>query len=290
MQRHRHGTNCQCPFIMRSTCMACEGTRVVIRNKCFDCAGKGKIILPKTVTVPVPAGVEDGQAVRMPVNGQEIIITFKVAASKVFRRECADLHSDVVISLSQAVLGGNIRVPGIHGDIMLSVAAGTQSLTRQRLVWKGISRVNSYGYGDHYLHIKIKVPDKLSHQQRAHITAFAETDTDLQGTVNGVTGTSNGNHAMEDCDGFLAAIRQVLREYGYGNTESAWSNGSRCNVTVDVTPVRQIQRMKPRTLCKKAVIGNVDRASCSCVACTVGFHSDGTFKDCLLPLQRALTS
>jgi len=121
------------PFMMRSTCRACGGARVLIKTPCTECGGKGKIILRKRVVVPVPAGVEDGQTVRMPVGQQEIFITFKVSKSREFRREGADVHSDVSVSLTQAILGGTIRIPGIYGDILLTIPEGTQSHNRLRL-------------------------------------------------------------------------------------------------------------------------------------------------------------
>ncbi|KAL8605330.1 hypothetical protein ACOMHN_031269 [Nucella lapillus] len=207
------------PFVMRSTCRACGGSRVHIQSPCTECAGKGKIILRKKVIVPVPAGVEDGQTVRVTSGSQEIFILFKVAKSRVFRREGADIHSDVTVSLSQAVLGGTIRIPGIYGDILLSVPDGTHSHDRVRLVGKGISRVNSYGYGDHYVHFKIRVPVKLSTEQKAMIMAFAETEKDVVGTVKGVTQTETGvggqkvsgeRMSDDEGEGILARLKRKL--------------------------------------------------------------------------------
>ncbi|XP_025088835.1 protein tumorous imaginal discs, mitochondrial-like isoform X2 [Pomacea canaliculata] len=207
------------PFVMRSTCRACGGARMIIKTPCTECAGKGKIILKKKVVVPVPAGVEDGQTVRMPVGNQEVFITFKVAKSRHFRRDGADIHSDALITLSQAILGGTIRIPGIHGDILLTIPPGTQSHDRIRLQGKGITRVNSYGYGDHYVHIKIKVPVKLTPEQKALILAFAETDTLVDGTVNGVTQTQAASgekvtgerlSSEDEEEGILAKIKRKL--------------------------------------------------------------------------------
>ncbi|XP_041358506.1 protein tumorous imaginal discs, mitochondrial-like isoform X2 [Gigantopelta aegis] len=179
------------PFVMRTTCRRCYGQRVVIKTPCTECNGKGNMILRKKVVVPVPAGVEDGQTVRMPVGKQEVFITFKVAKSRIFRREGADVHSDVAISLSQAVLGGTIRVPGIYDDILLNITPGTHSHERIRQPGKGINRVNSYGYGDHYIHIKIKVPTKLTSEQKALILAYAELEKNTEGTINGVAHTKS---------------------------------------------------------------------------------------------------
>jgi DnaJ family protein A protein 3 len=146
------------PFFMRTTCRACFGRREVIAKKCISCSGKGLVHQSKRVSVPVPAGVEDGQTMRMNVGKQEMYITFKVATSQIFRRDKEDVHSDLVVSLSQAILGGTCKVKGIYDDHAFRIPAGTQSHQRFRLSGKGIKRVHTSGYGDHYLHIKIKIP------------------------------------------------------------------------------------------------------------------------------------
>ncbi|XP_060082619.1 dnaJ homolog subfamily A member 3, mitochondrial-like [Ylistrum balloti] len=201
------------PFIMRSTCRRCMGKRTVISKPCFDCHGKGKIVLRKKVIVPVPAGVEDGQTVRMPVGQQEVFITFKVARSREFRREGADIHSDINISLSQAVLGGTMKIPGVYEDILLKIPDGSHSHSRIRMTGKGAARVNSHGRGDHYIHLKIQVPRSLTEKQRALLLAFAETEKGVNGTINGVVDTDIGLWAVEDMDnGLLSQIKAVLNE------------------------------------------------------------------------------
>jgi DnaJ family protein A protein 3 len=146
------------PFFMRTTCRACHGRRETITKKCIDCDGKGQTVQSKRVSVPVPAGVEDGQTMRINVGKQEVFITFKVASSTIFRREHEDVHSDISISISQAILGGSAKIKGIYEDHTLKIPSGTQSHQRFLLSGKGIKRVHSAGYGDHYVYIKIKVP------------------------------------------------------------------------------------------------------------------------------------
>jgi DnaJ homolog subfamily A member 3 len=106
----------------------------------------------------VPAGVEDAQTMRMNIGKQEVYITFKVLSSDHFRRDKEDVHSDIAISLSQAILGGTVKVKGVYEDHMLKIPSGTQSHQRFRLSGKGIKRIHSSGYGDHYVYIKIKIP------------------------------------------------------------------------------------------------------------------------------------
>lgn len=107
---------------MQSTCRYCEGTRMYIKYKCTECEGKGQTVQRKRVTVPVPAGIEDGQTVRMNVGNKEVFVTFRVEKSDYFRREGADVYTDNNISISQAVLGGTIRIQGIYEDHIVQVS------------------------------------------------------------------------------------------------------------------------------------------------------------------------
>ncbi|VDP03050.1 unnamed protein product [Soboliphyme baturini] len=205
----------QGPFIMRQTCRRCRGTGQYNKNPCLECEGTGNTVQRRNVVVPVPAGVEDGQTVRMTVGKKEVFITFKVAKSDKFRREGADIHSDVAISISQAVLGGSIHIPGIYEEIHLQIPAGTSSHTKIRLAGKGIKKVNSYGYGDHHVHIRIKAPRwalrSLSDRQKAVITVYAEMEKDTEGSIRGVTSTADGKKiAVEDPDGCITKIRRVV--------------------------------------------------------------------------------
>lgn len=146
----------------------------------------------KKVTVPVPAGVEDGQTIRMPVGNKEIFVTFRVEKSRYFFRDGPDVYTDAGVSLAQAVLGGTIRVEGVYEDQTIQITPGTSSHTRIRLSGKGMKRVNGIGYGDHYVNIKIMVPKQLDIKQRALLQAYAELETDTPGSIYGVTFKTDG--------------------------------------------------------------------------------------------------
>ncbi|XP_059834869.1 dnaJ heat shock protein family (Hsp40) member A3a isoform X1 [Hypanus sabinus] len=183
------------PFVMRSTCRRCGGRGSVMTTPCIVCRGSGQSKQKKTVVVPVPAGVEDGQTVRMPVGRKEIFITFRVQRSSTFRRDGADIHSDLYISIAQAILGGTARAQGLHEMINITIPAGIQVDQRIRLAGKGIPKVNSHGYGDHYIHIKVKIPKRLSPRQASLMAAYAEEEVDVEGTVNGIVNTAAGTEA-----------------------------------------------------------------------------------------------
>ncbi|XP_025836741.1 protein tumorous imaginal discs, mitochondrial-like isoform X2 [Agrilus planipennis] len=180
------------PFIMRSTCRYCEGTRMFIKFKCTECEGKGSTVQRKKVTVPVPAGIEDGQTVRMNVGNKELFVTFRIDKSDYFQRDGPDVHTEATISVSQAVLGGTIRIQGLYEDHTLQVLPGTSSHTKIRLSGKGMKKVKGYGYGDHYVTFKIAVPKTLSKEQKALMQAYAELETDTPGQIFGITRKTNG--------------------------------------------------------------------------------------------------
>ncbi|XP_026736145.1 protein tumorous imaginal discs, mitochondrial-like isoform X1 [Trichoplusia ni] len=201
------------PFVMRSTCRHCHGTRMLIKFPCVECEGKGQSVQRKKVTVPVPAGVEDGQTVRMAVGNNEIFVTFKVEKSNYFRREGPDVHTDCTISVSQALLGGTVRVQGLYEDHTLQIMPCTSSHSTIRLSRKGMKRVSQHGYGDHYVHIKIQVPKSLSSKQKALIYTYAELEEDTPGQIHGVSFDRDGKkvsvfepHEMVD------AVKEAIRE------------------------------------------------------------------------------
>lgn len=120
------------PFVLRSTCRRCAGTGSVVRYPCRACNGTGQSIGREHVKVAIPPGVEDGQVLRVSVGGargsyersQELFVTVRVQASRQFRRDGADVHSDITITMAQAALGGKIRVPGIYEQILVTVRLG----------------------------------------------------------------------------------------------------------------------------------------------------------------------
>jgi DnaJ family protein A protein 3 len=201
------------PFIMRSTCRYCQGTRMFIKHKCVECEGKGSTVQRKKITVPVPAGIEDGQTVRMSVGNKELFITFQVEKSRYFKRDGPDVHTEAEISVGQSLLGGTIRIEGLYEDHTIQVMPGTSSHTRIRLTGKGMKKVNGYGHGDHYVVLKIQVPKHLSAKQKALVQAYAELETDTPGQILGVTMKTDGSKMFvsKDKQELLEALRLVLQ-------------------------------------------------------------------------------
>ncbi|XP_020294240.1 protein tumorous imaginal discs, mitochondrial-like isoform X2 [Pseudomyrmex gracilis] len=220
MQTISHG-----PFVMSSTCRYCQGTRMHIKFPCTECHAKGQTVQRKRITVPVPAGVEDGQTIRLSVGNKEIFVTFRVEKSRYFRRDGSDVHTDAEISLAQAVLGGAIRIEGVYEDHTIQITPGTSSHTRIRLNGKGLKKVDGLGYGDHYVNVKITIPKQLTDKQRALLQAYAELESDTPGSIHGVTYKTDGtagpkvqtqarqeemNDQTNQNDGLLKKIKKAI--------------------------------------------------------------------------------
>nr|XP_017003065.2 protein tumorous imaginal discs, mitochondrial isoform X1 [Drosophila takahashii] len=219
------------PFVMRSTCRYCQGTRQHIKYPCSECEGKGRTVQRRKVTVPVPAGIENGQTVRMQVGSKELFVTFRVERSDYFRREGADVHTDAAISLAQSVLGGTVRVQGVYEDQWINVEPGTSSHHKIRLRGKGLKRVNAHGHGDHYVHIKIAVPSgrKLDKQRLALIEAYAELEEDTPGQIHGITNRKDGSKkataGASEASGAAAAGEDRSSKPGEGEGGAAETEG-----------------------------------------------------------------
>jgi len=179
-------------------------------HPCDVCSGKGKNIQKRKVNINIPAGISDGQTLRVSVGGEEVFVEVKVATSSHFKREGDDVHTDVSISLSQAVLGGNVKIPGVYEDLTIEVPSGTSSHSTLKLLNKGMKRINTYGHGDHIVHFKVKVPKKLTQKQRDLYTALAELESDTSGTVKGFAKTKDGKQASLDFNEKAMQIKAVL--------------------------------------------------------------------------------
>lgn len=198
------------PYMARTRCRHCGGTRFLAKHPCTQCSGRGKTKQRRKINVQVPPGAQDGQTIRVSVANKEVFVTFRVSKNFSFRRDGADIHSDVTISLSQALLGGTVRVPGVNGAIVFTIPACTSSHTRVCLPGRGAPRTSSPGSGDHYVHIKVSVPSSLTPQQRALLRAFAETEKDVDGTVKTFDGSNPVSGDTEEV--ILKRLRTILED------------------------------------------------------------------------------
>ena len=159
-----------------TTCPECNGKGTIVKDKCPDCHGTGYIASRKKIQVTVPAGIDNGQSIRIRGKGEpgsnggprgDLLVEVVVSASPVFAREDYNVFSEVPISFADAALGNEIRIKTIDGEVLYEVKPGTQSGTRVRLKGKGIPTLRDNKLrGDHYVTLTVKVPEKMTQEQK----------------------------------------------------------------------------------------------------------------------------
>ncbi|MFH1292490.1 MAG: molecular chaperone DnaJ [bacterium] len=154
-----------------STCSHCQGRGQIPSKKCRHCGGDGIISKTSDSKIKIPAGIQDGQAIRLGGHGAaaryggvsgDLYVRVHVKALKGFDRDGADVYTNSEINYTQAVLGGKIEVDTLEGQVKVAVPAGTESGQLIRLRGKGMSHLGRSGRGDHFIRVKIKVPKRLS--------------------------------------------------------------------------------------------------------------------------------
>jgi len=171
-------------FSIQQTCPACKGTGTTIGDPCGDCHGRGRVRKTKTLSVKVPAGVDDGDRIRLSGEGEagrnggppgDLYVEIRVNPHKLFTREGADLACEVPISIATATLGGEVELPTLNGNVALKVPAGTQSGKVFRLRGKGVSTVRDARQGDLFAKVAVETPVNLSSEQKDLLRQFEES-------------------------------------------------------------------------------------------------------------------
>lgn len=158
------------------TCPNCRGKGKVVNDKCSSCHGEGFITRRRTIEVSIPAGIYDGQAVRIRDKGEpginggprgDLLVEVQVSSHPIFQRSGYDIYSSVPISFTQAALGGDIRINTVDGDVIYTVKPGTQTDSRVRLRGKGVPTLkNKEIRGDHYITFIVQTPTSLTKEQK----------------------------------------------------------------------------------------------------------------------------
>lgn len=164
------------------TCPECHGTGKVVKEKCPDCYGTGYISSKKKIKVTIPAGIDNGQSIRIREKGEpgtnggprgDLLVEVIVGRHPIFQRQDMNIYSTVPMSFAQAALGGDIRISTVDGDIIYTVKPGTQTDTKVRFKGKGVPSLrNKNVRGDHYVTLVIEVPTKLSEEAKQALREF----------------------------------------------------------------------------------------------------------------------
>jgi molecular chaperone DnaJ len=170
-------------FSIQQTCPTCHGTGKVIPEPCTACHGAGRIKSHKTLSVKIPAGVDDGDRIRLSGEGEagvnggpsgDLYVVVQLKAHGVFQREGADLHCEMPITFTVAALGGEISIPTLDGEAKIKIPAETQSGQVFRLRGKGIRPVRQTSAGDLMCHVVVETPVRLTDRQKELLRELEE--------------------------------------------------------------------------------------------------------------------
>ncbi|HEY2744044.1 MAG TPA: molecular chaperone DnaJ [Polyangia bacterium] len=170
-------------FMIATTCPTCRGRGRMVKDKCGECKGGGVERRHETVVVNVPAGIDDGQTLRVPGKGMagpnggpsgHLYVSFHVEQDETFERDGDDLYTEVPLTFAQAALGARVTVPTLEDPIALDVAPGTQPGTIKVLRGRGMPNVHGRGVGDLAVRLTVAVPKKLNAEQRALVEQLGE--------------------------------------------------------------------------------------------------------------------
>ena len=204
------------------TCPDCGGSGKIIKDKCPDCRGTGYIASKKKIQVSIPAGIDNGQSVRIREKGEpginggprgDLLVEVVVSRHPSLQRQDMNIYSTAQISFAQAALGGEIRIHTVDGDVLYEVKPGTQTNTRIRLKGKGVPSLrNKSVRGDHYVDLVVQTPTGLSADAKEALRQFdALTGDSLNRTgAQDVAGSSDKQEKPKKKKGFMDKIKESL--------------------------------------------------------------------------------
>jgi molecular chaperone DnaJ len=172
-------------FVNVTACGRCHGEGRIISTPCHECRGQGRVRATRKLTVKIPAGVDNGQQIRLSGEGESgpkggpsgnLYVVLEVRPHRFFKREGSDVFYELPISFAQAALGDQVEVPTIDGREMLAIPMGTQTGKTFRLREKGIPHLRGMGRGDEYVTVRVRTPTQLSARERQLFEELAKLD------------------------------------------------------------------------------------------------------------------
>ena len=166
------------------TCPDCNGTGKIVKDKCPDCHGSGYITNRKTISVTIPAGIDNGQSIRIREKGEpgvnggprgDLLVEVQIERHPIFQRQDTDIYSTAPITFAQAALGGQIHITTVDGDMTYEIKPGTQTDTKIRLKGKGVPYLRNKNLrGDQYVTLVVQVPTKLNDEAKEYLRKYDE--------------------------------------------------------------------------------------------------------------------
>ena len=196
------------------TCPECGGSGKVIREKCPDCFGSGYVSSKKKISVTIPAGIDNGQSIRIREKGEpgvnggprgDLLVEVTVSRHPVFTRKEMNIYSNSPISFAQAALGGDVVIKTVDGDVSYNISAGTKTGTQVRLRGKGVPSLRDKKVrGDHYVNLVIATPEKLSSEAKELLRKFDEL------TGNSLKQVEKAGEKKPKKKGFMDKVKDVF--------------------------------------------------------------------------------
>lgn len=201
------------------TCPTCGGSGKVVKEKCPKCAGTGYTASKKKIKVTIPAGIDNGQSIRIREKGEpgvnggprgDLLVEVNVSRHPIFQRVDMNILSTVSISFAIAALGGEIKIPTVDGDVVCTIKPGTKTGTKVRLTGKGVPSLrNSQVRGDHLVTVVIQTPDHLSAEAKEALRRFDElTGNTLKRSEN----TENAEDKKSKKKSFKEKVKEVFED------------------------------------------------------------------------------
>ncbi len=174
-------------FVTQTTCTKCGGEGTFVPTPCETCRGRGRVERSRTLTVKIPAGVDDGSRIRVSGSGEggarggppgDLYVYLSIAPHRAFRRDGTDLYVDVPIGFAQAALGATVEVESLDGPTPLAIGAGTQTGSTFRVRGKGMPAVRGTVRGDLLATVHVSVPTKLTRRGRELLEEYATIESE----------------------------------------------------------------------------------------------------------------
>ena len=171
----------------RTTCTECNGKGKTYKSKCSTCKGNGRVKVNKTISVDIPAGIEEGQQLRISGKGEpgvnggpngDLYIEIRITPHELYRRDGNDIYIDLPVTITDLCLGCKKTIKTVDGDVEIKIAAGSQPGDVLRIKGKGINNPDSWRHGDFYCVLNLVIPTSLSRKQKSLLQELDETDLD----------------------------------------------------------------------------------------------------------------